>query len=265
MSRWRETYFWLGVAGPARRLVVVVDRHLAEPAREGDGELAARVDLAEHHVGDRWARLHAREPRLEDRGRVVDHVLQGERAAVEQHHRNRLPGRLDRPEQLLLPAREVEGAARRRLAAHLPCLAQGEHDLVRRLGDGHRLGESGVGAASLGVGGRRLGVGELAALGIGRARALLLDAVEDGHRVGVAARAPPGTEHVVLVVGQRPDHRRLLGRDPAAGPHPCSGAAPSSGPRPCGRPPPRRASASRPRPCRARRAHTGARTGRRGT
>src|SRR6266511_1489250 len=43
----------VGVAGPARRLVVVVDRHLAAPARVRHRELAARVDLAEHHVGDR--------------------------------------------------------------------------------------------------------------------------------------------------------------------------------------------------------------------
>src|SRR5919204_1909735 len=63
-----------------------------------------------------------------------------------------------------------------------------------------------------GVVGRRLGVGELAALRVGGAGALLADAVEDAHRVVVAADAPPRSEHVVLVLGQRPDHRRLLAR-----------------------------------------------------
>ena len=57
------------VARAAGRLVVVVDRHLADRARERDRQLAAGVDLAEQHVGDRVAGLDAREPGLEDRRR----------------------------------------------------------------------------------------------------------------------------------------------------------------------------------------------------
>ena len=43
-------------------------------------------------------------------------------------------------------------------------------------------------------------------------RVLGLDAVEDRHRVLVLALAPPRAEHVVLVVAQRADHDRRLGR-----------------------------------------------------
>src|SRR5215213_5267837 len=98
------------------------------------------------------ARLDAREPRLEERRNVTDHVLERERATVEQHYRVGLPGRLDRSDQLLLPPGQVERAARRSLAAHLPRLAQGEDDLVRGVRRRDCLGEAGVGAAALGVG-----------------------------------------------------------------------------------------------------------------
>jgi hypothetical protein len=58
-----------------------------------------------------------------------------------------------------------------------------------------------------------LGVGELAALGVGRrGGALLVDPVKYGDGVVVVAATPPRTEHVVLVLGQRPDHGRLLRR-----------------------------------------------------
>ena len=58
------------VAGTPGRLVVVVDRHLSDPLRERDRQLAARVDLPEDDVGDRVAGLDAREPGLEDRRRA---------------------------------------------------------------------------------------------------------------------------------------------------------------------------------------------------
>ena len=219
MSRCREFHFDVRVARPSGPLVVVVDRHLAETARERGGQLAARVDLAEHHVGDRIPRLDAREPRLEECRHVADDVLERERAAVEQHDRIGLPGRLDRTDQVLLLAREVERAARCRFAAHLARLTQGKHDLVRGVRHGDCLGEAGFRAAAFRIGVRRFRVGELAALGVGRAGALRVDPVEDGHGVAVAAGAPPRAQHVVLVLGQRTDHCGLLGRierqDPA--------------------------------------------------
>src|SRR3954453_9414629 len=72
------------VARVTRVLVVVVDRHLADAARERDRQLAAGVDVAEHHVGDRVASLHAGEPRLEDRRGVIPEPAQRERGALEQ-------------------------------------------------------------------------------------------------------------------------------------------------------------------------------------
>ena len=98
--------------------MVVVDRDLAEAARERDRELAARVDLAEQHVGDGVAGLDAREPGLEDRRRGGIDVRQRQRAAVEEHDDERLARRLDRVDELLLLARQVDLAARGGLTAH---------------------------------------------------------------------------------------------------------------------------------------------------
>ena len=77
----------------------------------------------------------------------------------------------------------------------------------------HRLGEARVGAAlALGRVLRRVLVLDRAALHEGGVvRVLGLDAVEHRHRVVVLALAPPGPEHVVLVVAQRADHDRRLG------------------------------------------------------
>ena len=127
------------VARAAGGQVVVVDRDLALVAREAHRQLAARVDLAVEHVGHGVAGLDAREPGLEDRRRVGQHVLQHQRAPVEEHDRERLAGVgvPDRLDQLLLLARQVEHRARLRLAAHLARLAEGEHDLVGRLRGRH--------------------------------------------------------------------------------------------------------------------------------
>jgi hypothetical protein len=132
--------------------VVVVDRHLADAVREGHRQLAARVDLAEHHVGDRRTALDAGEPRLEDGWRGFHDVLEREWPAVEEHHHQRLARRRDRLDQLLLASREIERAARVRLAAHLPRLTERENHLVGGLRDRHCLREAGVEAAVFRVG-----------------------------------------------------------------------------------------------------------------
>ena len=74
-----------------------------------------------------------------------------ERAAVEQHDDERLAGRGDPVDQLLLLAGQVERRARLGLAAHLAGLAEREHDLVGRLRRGDGLVEAGACGA---VGGR---------------------------------------------------------------------------------------------------------------
>ena len=53
------------VRAPARRLVRVVDRDLADVPGHGDRELAAGLGVAEEDVGDRGGALVARHPRVE--------------------------------------------------------------------------------------------------------------------------------------------------------------------------------------------------------
>ena len=99
------------------------------------------------------------------------------------------------------------------LAAHLPGLAQGQHDLVGRLGRRDRVREAvGGGAVVRGVVRRRLVVAQGAALDERRTRRLGLDAREHAHGVIVLALSPPGAEHVVLVVAERADDHGLLAR-----------------------------------------------------
>jgi hypothetical protein len=75
---------------PSRVLVVVVERQLSHGAREGDGELAAGVHVAEEHVGDGRAGLRAREPRLKDGGRILGGPVNRERSPVHEHDGVRL-------------------------------------------------------------------------------------------------------------------------------------------------------------------------------
>ena len=133
-----------------------------------------------------------------------------QRAPVEQHDGERLPGRHDRVEQLLLLAGQVDLGPRRGLAAHLARLAHREHDLIGRRGRRRPPGRSRTSSAhSLRVVVvRRLLVAERAALRERRrAGALVRDALQDADGVVVVAAAPPRAEHVVLAVGERADHR----------------------------------------------------------
>ena len=66
-------------------------------------------------------------------GGVGHHLAERQRAAVEQHDRDRLAGGLDRGEQVLLPAGQVEVAPDLGLAALAADLAEREHDLVGAL------------------------------------------------------------------------------------------------------------------------------------
>ena len=70
----------IGLRRPAGVQVVVVEGHLADGAREGDGQLAAGVHVAEEDVGDGVAPLGAGEPGLEDRGHVLGDPADGRAA-----------------------------------------------------------------------------------------------------------------------------------------------------------------------------------------
>src|SRR5215216_1057056 len=201
-------------ARPSGRLVVVVDRYLADPDRERDGQLAARVDLAEHHVGDSVARLHPREPGLEPRRRVADDVLERQWPTVEEHNRYRLAGGDDRPDQVLLSARQIERGSRLGLASHLAGLADCQHDLVRCTRGRDSIREARVRTTAFWVVTRDdlVVVRELAALRIADgARALVFDPLQDADSVLVAPKAPPRSEHVVLIVRERANDGRVLG------------------------------------------------------
>ena len=127
---------------------------------------------------------------------------------------NGLPGRLDRVDDLLLLAGQVERRARLRLAAHArgisPSASTTSSAECRRGGDGRRGRPSRT---------RRPGVLSGGSLSLDRAclrerrvRILRLDPVEERDRVRVAADAPPRAEHVVLVVAERADHGDLRRR-----------------------------------------------------
>ena len=94
---------------------------------------------------------------------------------------------------------------------------------------------------------RRLGVGELAALGVGGgAGVLLVDAVEHRDHVLVVGRGPT-TGRACRARSSPAGRSRPCSCSRRAAARPRSSAAPSSGRRPCARPRPRRASASAPR------------------
>ena len=86
---------------PPRVQVVVIEGHLADDAREGHGQFAAGVDVAEQDVGDRVPPLSPGEPGLEDRGYVLRDPADGERSAVDQYDDGRRPRGVDRLDQLL--------------------------------------------------------------------------------------------------------------------------------------------------------------------
>ena len=137
MSIYLDVYAVAG-RGPAGVRVVVVERHLADGPREGRGQLAAGVHVAEEGVDDRVAGLGPAEPGLEDRRHVVGDPGDGQRPAVHQHDHRRLAGRVDRLDEVELVARQADRAAGRRLAAHLRRLADDEDGDVGLAGDPRR-------------------------------------------------------------------------------------------------------------------------------
>ena len=128
---------------------------MAHRARDGDRQLAARVDVAEQHLGDGLARLLAQVPALEDRPHFFDEMANRQRPAVEQQRDDRLRrSRPRRVDQFVLQADELELRPVAQVVAHpgfARCLlvpADGQHDSSawRRNFDGlgdHRRSSSG--------------------------------------------------------------------------------------------------------------------------
>ena len=88
-----------------------IERNLANAPRDCDGQLAARVGIAEQHVGERRAAVLAGEPQLDDGGHMLHGPIHAERPAVAQHEGQRPARGVERLEQLLLVAGQVEADA----------------------------------------------------------------------------------------------------------------------------------------------------------
>src|SRR6185503_8824537 len=67
-------------------LVIVIDRQLPDRAGDGYRQLAARIDLAEQDVGDPMPSLLTKIPAFDHRRRFLGKIIDGQRAAVEQHN-----------------------------------------------------------------------------------------------------------------------------------------------------------------------------------
>ena len=104
---------------------------MAGLARESDGQLAARVGIAEQDFGNRVAALTAGFPGLQDRRNVLRRPTDAQRSAVQKHKHHRLAERHDGLEQLLLPSRQIERGARGGLAGHVGFLAEHHHNDIR--------------------------------------------------------------------------------------------------------------------------------------
>ena len=113
-----------------REVVRVVGRHLPDGARPCHRDLAPGIDVAEQRA--RHCRPAARTgvPGLEDRGHLVVHAREVERATVEQHHHHRLARRQHGVEQFALLAGQREVGTRRLLGTHVELLADRHHDEV---------------------------------------------------------------------------------------------------------------------------------------
>ncbi len=87
---------------------VVVNRKLPGVAGNGHRQPAARVDVAEQHLGDRPAALFAADPGFDHGRDVVGHIPRRQRPPVHEDDDGGCAGLRDRPDELLLEARELE-------------------------------------------------------------------------------------------------------------------------------------------------------------
>ena len=74
--------------------MIVIERLLPDAARERDGKLATRVNIAEQYVGNCVASLRSGKPGLQNRRGVLGNPVDREWAAVHEHDNHRLAGRM---------------------------------------------------------------------------------------------------------------------------------------------------------------------------
>ena len=124
-------------------MVVVEDRDLADGPRERDGELAARVHLADEDLHRGGRRAAAALPAPEERVHLRGEVGERERAAGAAEADERASKRGDLLDEGNLRGRERDVAARLLLAAHPRHLAEAEQDDVGVARGGDGLGAQG--------------------------------------------------------------------------------------------------------------------------
>ncbi|MNV21021.1 hypothetical protein D3C71_1119450 [compost metagenome] len=181
----------------------VVVGHLASSLRKAHGQAARGVGVAEHHVGDRVAGLHAEEPGHENGARAAHRTPERHRAAIAQQNDHRFARGGHGFGQVLLGLRQADVAARARLARHLLALADGQHHHVGVARGGH----GGLDAA----GQRRFDVrtardGQPRGLGAQRG----VQSFVDAHGRGLAREQAPGAHQVLRAFGEGADQRDLL-------------------------------------------------------
>ena len=113
-------------AGPLR----IVAGHLADAAREGDGQPPGRRVVAEQRFGHGQPALLAREPGFQNGGQVLVFPGGGDRPPALQHQNDRRAGGPHGLGQRQLAAGQVERSAVKVFAAGLLVVAQAEHGHV---------------------------------------------------------------------------------------------------------------------------------------
>ena len=174
--------------------MIVVERNLAQDARESDREPPARVDVAEQHVRRRVPRLDAQEPRLDDRRHMVRGPFEDQRPAVHQDQHDGRACRRDRLQELLLDTRQTQRRTTGCLAAHVAPLAEHEDRDFRLAGRGDGGREAGL---------RR--VVDPRPLGVQHRRHPCLDPLQHRDDILGAALRVPRPERLFLIIGERTD------------------------------------------------------------
>ena len=119
-----------------------MDRQLADAARPGDGLFAARVVVAEQHVGERMAAFDAGKKRVHQRAGFLDQRRDGERAAGDEHHDHGFAGGDQRVDERLLAAGQIEICAILRFAALRFAFADDRDDEVAVARSAGRFGDA---------------------------------------------------------------------------------------------------------------------------
>src|SRR4051812_34764794 len=93
-----------------------VEGYLPGCLREGDGQVASRVVVAEEHVGDCGAALRAGEPSFDDGGHVLVHPVDTQGPSVDEDDDYGLARGVDCLDKFELPTGQIETRSTRTLA-----------------------------------------------------------------------------------------------------------------------------------------------------